>query len=89
MIIPVTNPLDPMVYVANKVSGFDRNRIFGMGGMLDLSRFIQFIHEATGHSRSSIRALSYWRTWRKYATINKILISFRNSITITFIKRQT
>jgi malate dehydrogenase len=57
IIIPVTNPLDPMVYVANKVSGFQRNRIFGMGGMLDLSRFIQFIHEATGHSRSSIRAL--------------------------------
>lgn len=57
MIIPVTNPLDPMVYVANKVSGFQRNRIFGMGGMLDLSRFIQFIHEATGYSRSSIRAL--------------------------------
>lgn len=57
IIIPVTNPLDPMVYVANKVSGFQRNRIFGMGGMLDLSRFIQFIHEATGYSRSSIRAL--------------------------------
>lgn len=57
MIIPVTNPLDPMVYVANKVSGFQRNRIFGMGGMLDLSRFIQFIHESTGYSRSSIRAL--------------------------------
>ena len=57
MIIPVTNPLDPMVYVTNKVSGFDRNRVFGMGGMLDLSRFIQFIHEATGHSRGSIRAL--------------------------------
>jgi malate dehydrogenase len=28
-----------------------------MGGMLDLSRFRQFIHEATGHSRDSIRAL--------------------------------
>ena len=57
MIIPVTNPLDPMAYVTHKVSGFERNRIFGMGNMLDLSRFIQFIHEATGHSRSSIRAL--------------------------------
>ena len=57
IIIPVTNPLDPMVYVTNKVSGFQRNRIFGMGGMLDLSRFIEFIHQATGHSRSSIRAL--------------------------------
>lgn len=57
MIIPVTNPLDPMAHVAYKVSGFKRNRIFGMGNMLDLSRFIQFIHEATEYSRSSIRAL--------------------------------
>ena len=57
MIIPVTNPLDPMAYITYKVSGFDRNRVFGMGGMLDLSRFRQFIHEATGHSRDSIRAL--------------------------------
>jgi len=57
IIIPVTNPLDPMAYVTYKVSGFDRSRIFGMGGMLDLSRFKQFIHEATGYSRDSIRAL--------------------------------
>jgi malate dehydrogenase len=57
MIIPVTNPLDPMAYVAYKSSGFEKNRVFGMGGMLDLSRFRQFIHEATGHSRDSIRAL--------------------------------
>ncbi len=57
MIIPVTNPLDPMAYITFKVSGFDKSRIFGMGGMLDLSRFKQFIHEATGHSRDSIRAL--------------------------------
>ena len=57
MIIPVTNPLDPMAYVTYKTSGFDRERVFGMGGMLDLSRFRQFIHEATGYSRDSIRAL--------------------------------
>jgi len=57
MVIPVTNPLDPMAYVTYKTSGFDRSRVFGMGGMLDLSRFRQFIHEATGHSRDSIRAL--------------------------------
>jgi len=57
IIIPVTNPLDPMAYITYKVSGFDRNRVFGMGGMLDLSRFRQFIHEATGYSRDSIRAL--------------------------------
>ncbi len=57
MIIPVTNPLDPMAYITYKVSEFDKSRVFGMGGMLDLSRFRQFIHEATGHSRDSIRAL--------------------------------
>ena len=57
MIIPVTNPLDPMAHITYKVSGFERNRIFGMGGMLDLSRFKQFIHEATGFSRDSIKAL--------------------------------
>lgn len=57
MLIPVTNPLDPMTYIAYKVSGFERNRVFGMGGMLDLSRFSQFIHESTGYSRESIRAL--------------------------------
>ncbi len=57
MIIPVTNPLDPMTYITYKVSGFDKSRVFGMGGMLDLSRFRQFIHEATGHSRDDVRAL--------------------------------
>ncbi|HZS74641.1 MAG TPA: malate dehydrogenase [Candidatus Nitrosotalea sp.] len=57
MIIPVTNPLDPMAYLAYKVSGFQKNRVFGMGGMLDLSRFTQFIHESTGYSRNSIRGL--------------------------------
>jgi len=57
MIVPVTNPLDPMAYLTYKVSGFQKNRVFGMGGMLDLSRFTQFIHESTGYSRSSIRGL--------------------------------
>ena len=37
LIIPVTNPLDPMAYITFKTSGFERNRVFGMGGMLDLS----------------------------------------------------
>ena len=57
VLVPVTNPLDPMAYVAYRASGLDRKRVLGMGGMLDLSRFRQFIHEATGHSRDSIRAM--------------------------------
>jgi len=57
VIIPVTNPLDPMAYLTYKISGFEKNRIIGMGGMLDLSRFVQFVHQATSFSRNSIRAL--------------------------------
>jgi len=60
LIIPVTNPLDPMAYITYKTSGFERNRVFGMGGMLDLSRFKQFIHEATAEdelNRSSRKAI--------------------------------
>jgi len=57
IIIPVTNPLDPMAHIAYKTSGFDRNRVFGMGGMLDLSRFKQFIHEATNTPRNEIDAV--------------------------------
>ena len=57
LIIPVTNPLDPMAHIAYKTSGFDRNRVFGMGGMLDLSRFKQFIHETTNTPRKEIDAI--------------------------------
>ncbi len=57
IIVPITNPLDPMAYLTYRVSGFQKNRVFGMGNLLDLSRFVQFIHESSGYSRHSIRAL--------------------------------
>ena len=57
IIVPVTNPLDPMAYVTYQVSGFARDRVLGMGNMLDLSRFRQFIYEVVNYSRNSIRAL--------------------------------
>ncbi len=57
ILIPVTNPLDPITYVVYKVSGFEKKRVFGMGNMLDLSRFKQLIHTATRCSNSSIDAL--------------------------------
>lgn len=56
-IIVVTNPLDPMTYLALKTVGAPRSRVMGMGGMLDLSRFKSFIQEATGLSRDSIQAM--------------------------------
>lgn len=43
IIIVVSNPLDVMTYVAYKVSGFASNRVFGMAGVLDTSRFRSFI----------------------------------------------
>jgi malate dehydrogenase len=56
-LLVVSNPLDAMVYVALKTTGFKRNRVFGMSGMLDLSRFKQFLSESLNVSRSSINAL--------------------------------
>jgi len=42
-LIIVSNPLDAMVYVAQKVSGFPTNRVMGMAGVLDAARFQAFI----------------------------------------------
>jgi malate dehydrogenase len=43
MILMFANPLDVMCYVALKVSGFPRERVFGQSGMLDASRFRAFV----------------------------------------------
>jgi len=43
ILILVTNPLDAMVHVAHKVSGFPKERVMGMAGALDSARFIAFI----------------------------------------------
>jgi len=56
-IVVVTNPLDPMTYLALKTIGTKRNKVMGMGGMLDLSRFKSFIRDATKISRDSIQAM--------------------------------
>ena len=42
-IIVVSNPLDTMTYLAYKVSGFSKNRVIGMAGVLDSARFRVFI----------------------------------------------
>jgi len=43
ILIVVSNPLDVMVHVAQKISGFPRNRVIGMAGVLDTARFRSFI----------------------------------------------
>jgi malate dehydrogenase len=56
-LIIVTNPLDPMTYLTLKTTGIEKKSIMGMGGMLDLSRFKNFIQDVTKVSRDSIQAM--------------------------------
>jgi malate dehydrogenase len=44
-VIVITNPLDAMVYVMQKETGFDSKRVVGMAGVLDSSRFSHFLAE--------------------------------------------
>lgn len=53
----VTNPVDIMTYIAYKESGFERNRVFGMGNILDTLRFRSYIALELNVSREDIRAL--------------------------------
>ena len=55
-LIVVSNPLDAMVYVAHKVSGFPANRVIGMAGILDSARFRSFIATELGVSVKDIQA---------------------------------
>lgn len=56
VVIVISNPLDAMVYLCAKVTGFEPNRIIGMSGVLDASRFRAFISMETGVSVKDIRA---------------------------------
>ncbi|MDA4118623.1 MAG: malate dehydrogenase [Thaumarchaeota archaeon] len=53
----VTNPMDVMNYVVLKNTGFPKNRVVGMGGVLDLSRFKSTLSRMLGVSHSSITSL--------------------------------
>lgn len=56
-IMMVTNPVDVMTYLAYARSGFQRNRVFGMGGILDTLRYRSYIALELDVSREDIRAL--------------------------------
>ena len=57
VLIVVSNPLDAMVYVASKVSGFPHNRVVGQAGILDTGRFRAFLAKAIGCSTADIQAM--------------------------------
>ncbi len=57
ILIVVSNPLDVMCYVAKQVSGFPRERVLGMAGVLDSARYRSFLAEALDVSVRDIQAM--------------------------------
>ena len=57
IVIVVSNPLDAMCHVAKNVSGFPRERVLGMAGILDTARFATFIAWETGSSVKDVSAM--------------------------------
>ncbi len=57
IIIMVTNPLDVMAYVAMKETGFPRERVIGMAGVLDSARFQAFLAAEIGVKPKDISAM--------------------------------
>ena len=57
ILIIVSNPLDAMCHVAKRVSGWPRQRVFGMAGILDTARFSSFIAWETGASVKDVTAM--------------------------------
>src|SRR5438309_5302372 len=57
-LIIVTNPLDEMTYLASEVSGFPKERVMGMAGVLDSARLRYFIAEQLGVSPTDVEAMT-------------------------------
>src|ERR671921_494609 len=57
IVIMVSNPLDVMAYVAKEVTGFPRERVLGMAGVLDTARYRAFLAEALDVSVRDISAM--------------------------------
>jgi len=57
ILIVVSNPLDAMCHVAKATSGWPRERVLGMAGILDTARFATFIAWETGSSVKDVTAV--------------------------------
>ncbi len=55
IVVVVSNPLDVMTYVALKATGFPKERVLGMAGILDSARMTHFIQEKLGYGAGQIR----------------------------------
>lgn len=57
ILVIVANPMDPMAYLTYKTLGLPRNRVIGMGGALDSSRFKYFISQAIGCNANEVEGI--------------------------------
>jgi len=57
IIVVVSNPMDTMTYLVNKSFNLSKNKIIGMGGILDSSRFKTYISKSTGIDQKFIDAM--------------------------------
>jgi malate dehydrogenase len=57
IIIVVTNPMDAMAQITQKITGFPHNRVIGMGGVLDTSRMRTFIAQEANVHPEDVRAI--------------------------------
>ena len=57
IIVVISNPMDTMTYLALKSSGLPKNRIIGMGGILDSSRFKYYLSTAMGCPATDLQAV--------------------------------
>ncbi len=57
IIVCVSNPMDTMTYLIHKTSGLPKNRIIGMGGALDSSRFKYFLSIALGANPTEVEGI--------------------------------
>ena len=53
----IANPMDTMTYLTYKTSGLPKNRVIGMGGQLDSSRFCYYISQTTGAAPSDVEGM--------------------------------
>ena len=57
LVVVISNPLDVMCWVAKQVTGFPRERVIGMAGVLDTARYRAFLAEALDVSVKDIQAM--------------------------------
>ena len=80
-VIVVANPLDIMVHLMKKITGFPKNRVMGMAGILDTARFRAFLAMETGFSVQEINAMvlgghgDTMVPMPRYANVNGVPIS--------------